>query len=89
MISAREFTERVADRIERPFEEVLPFLREYGLLPAGAPPRPRKLLVTEIAFSGVKTIDGGAIPFDSAGASSAQGYGASPVRLICAARALS
>jgi len=64
MISAREFTERVADRIERPFEEVLPVLREYGLLPAGAPPRPRKLLVTEIAFSGVKTIDGGAIPFE-------------------------
>jgi hypothetical protein len=63
VISAREFAQRVADRVERPLEEVLPFLRERHILPSGAPPHPRKLLVTEIAFSGVKSIEGAETPF--------------------------
>jgi hypothetical protein len=63
VISAREFAQRVADRVKLPLEEVLPFLRERRILPSGGPPRPRKLLITEIAFSGVKSIEGAETPF--------------------------
>jgi len=64
VISARQFAQRVADRLERPLEKVLPLLRERRIVPSGAPPHPRKLLVTEIAFSGVKSIDGAETPFE-------------------------
>ena len=64
MISTAEFAQRVANRLDRPLDEVLLTLRERGILPSGAPPRPRKLLVREVAFSGIKALDGAESPFE-------------------------
>ena len=64
MISTTEFAQRVADRLDRPLDEVLLTLRERSILPSGAPPRPRKLLVREVAFSGIKALDGAETPFE-------------------------
>ena len=64
MISTTEFAQRVADRLDRPLDEVLLTLREHSVLPSGPPPRPRKLLVREIAFSGIKALDGAKTPFE-------------------------
>lgn len=55
MITAREFATLVATRVEQDVSDVLPILRQRGVLPTSAAPRPRKLLLRRIAFSGVKT----------------------------------